>query len=203
MDVPWPSAYTSWMKNLGFANFDLLSMLGMTCLPGMDYELRFVSSTLMVVGIVAIVGIQYCLKASALRKKLTDISGEQKMVAAHHVFDTVDIDENGTIDPEEFELCLNHIAPDKHVLTPEEITSAMVKLGAKKAILLEVSEWPKNTALISAARNGNAAVMKVLVEEGGADTQLRNSRGHTALDGLVGGANALEETRVLLSKKGE
>ena len=131
MDVPWPSAYTSWMKNLGFANFDLLSMLGMTCLPGMDYELRFVSSTLMVVGIVAIVGIQYCLKASALRKKLTDISGEQKMVAAHHVFDTVDIDENGTIDPEEFELCLNHIAPDKHVLTPEEITSAMVKLGAK------------------------------------------------------------------------
>merc|ERR1712166_1732559 len=29
MDVPWPSAYTSWMKNLGFANFDLLSMLGM------------------------------------------------------------------------------------------------------------------------------------------------------------------------------
>ena len=119
------------MKNLGFANFDLLSMLGMTCLPGMDYELQFVSSTLMVVGIVAIVGIQYCLKASALRKKLTDISDEQKMVAAHHVFDTVDIDENGTIDPEEFELCLNHIAPDKHVLTPDEITSTMVKLGAK------------------------------------------------------------------------
>ena len=74
----------------------------------------------------------------------------------------------------------------------------LVKLGAKKAILLELSEWPKNTALVGATRNGNTAVMKVLVEEGGADTQLRNSRGHTALDGLVGGANALEATRMLL-----
>ena len=74
----------------------------------------------------------------------------------------------------------------------------LVKLGAKKAILLEVSECSKNTALISAARNGNAAVIKVLVKEGGADIRRRNARGHTALDGLVGGANALEETRVLL-----
>ena len=30
--------------------------------------------------------------------------------------------------------------------------------------------------------NGNAAVIKVLAEEGGTDTQLRNARGHTALD---------------------
>ena len=77
-------------------------------------------------------------------------------------------------------------------------TRLLVKLGAKKAILLEVSEWSKNTALIGAARNGNAAVMKVLVEEGSADTQLRNARGHSALDLLVGGENALEEMRVLL-----
>jgi hypothetical protein len=131
MDVPWPSAYSSWMKNLGFANFDLLSMLGMTCLPGMNYELQFVSSTLMVVAIVAVVAIQYCLKASALKKQLEHISEEQKLVAAHHVFDTVDIDESGTIDPEEFELCLNHIATEKHELTPNEITESMLKLGAK------------------------------------------------------------------------
>jgi ankyrin repeat protein len=74
----------------------------------------------------------------------------------------------------------------------------IVKLGSTKAVLLNVNEWSKLTPLITAARNGNAAVMKVLVEEGGADTQLRNARGHSALDLLVGGENALEETRVLL-----
>ena len=79
----------------------------------------------------------------------------------------------------------------------------LVKLGSTKALLRNVNEWSKLTPLISAARNGNAVVMKVLVEEGGADTQLRNARGRTALDILVGGTNALEETRVLLSKKGE
>ena len=78
-----------------------------------------------------------------------------------------------------------------------------VKMGTLKAVMVETSEWSKLTPLMCAARNGNVAAIKVLVEEGGADTQLRNSRGHTALDGLVGGANALEETRVLLSKKGE
>ena len=81
-------------------------------------------------------------------------------------------------------------------------TRLLVKLGAKKAILLEVSEWSKNTALISAARNGNAAVMKVLAEEGGGDTQLRNARGHSALDLLVGGENALAEIRGLLEGGG-
>ena len=74
----------------------------------------------------------------------------------------------------------------------------LLKLGAKKAILLEVSEWTKLTPLVCAARNGNAAVMKVLVEKGGADIRPRNVRGHTALDMLVGGENALEETRMLL-----
>ena len=82
-----------------------------------------------------------------------------------------------------------------------------VKMGAKQALLMEISEWSKLTPLMFAARSGNAAVMKVLVEEGGADTQLRNARGHSALDLLVGGENALEETRVLLEgavkKKGE
>ena len=79
----------------------------------------------------------------------------------------------------------------------------LVKMGSQKALLIELSEWPKRTALMSAALSGNAAVMKVLVEEGGADTQLRNARGHTALDLLVGGENAPEETRMLLSTKGE
>ena len=79
----------------------------------------------------------------------------------------------------------------------------LVKLGSKKAMLLNVNEWSKLTALITAARNGNTAVMHVLVDEGGADTQLRNARGNTALDMLVGGENALGETRVLLGGGGE
>ena len=83
------------------------------------------------------------------------------------------------------------------------VARLFVKMGTQKALLVEISKWSNRTALISAALSGNAAVMKVLVEEGGADTQLRNARGHTALDLMVGGENAPEETRMLLSTKGE
>jgi ankyrin repeat protein len=78
------------------------------------------------------------------------------------------------------------------------VVRLLVKLGSTKAVVLSVNEWSKRTPLITAARSGNAAVMRVLVKEGGADTQLQNSRGHTALDLLVGGENALAETRMLL-----
>ena len=71
------------------------------------------------------------------------------------------------------------------------IARLLVKLGTQQALLVEMSERSDITALMFAARSGNAVAVKVLVEEGGADTQLRNSRGHSALDVLVGGANAL------------
>lgn len=76
---------------------------------------------------------------------------------------------------------------------------ALVRAGTEKAILKNVSEWPLMTPLMTAARNGNATVIRLLVEAG-ADTKIRNARGHTALDLLPGGDKALEESRVLLSR---
>ena len=74
----------------------------------------------------------------------------------------------------------------------------LVKLGARAAILKTVSEWQGQTPLICAARNGNAAVIKVLVEEGRADVRPRNARKRSAMDALVGGKNALKESRLRL-----
>jgi hypothetical protein len=82
------------------------------------------------------------------------------------------------------------------------VARLLVRLGSKKAILRNVCDWPMMTPLMTAARNGNSAVVKVLIEEGGADITLRNARGLTALDLLVGGDNALEETRRLLATGG-
>lgn len=61
-----------------------------------------------------------------------------------------------------------------------------------------VSGWSMQTPLMSASRTGNAAVIKVLVLEGGADIHPRNSQGHRAFDVLVGGDFSLEESKTLL-----
>ena len=133
MDVPWPSMYTDWMANLSFSNFNVLGMLGVTCLPGMSYEVRFLSSTMIVFGIVLIVAVTYCFKARALQKKLIHINDEEKTHAANQVFDTVDVDEGGTLDPEEFRVCLDHISSSKKklALTKVEIKDRMLALGAR------------------------------------------------------------------------
>lgn len=49
-----------------------------------------------------------------------------------------------------------------------KLTRLLVRLGSKKSFLNAVSEWSMRTPLMSAAGNGNTAVLKVLAEEGGA-----------------------------------
>ena len=55
-------------------------------------------------------------------------------------------------------------------------------LGSKKKLVQAMSNWPGQRALASAARSGNAAVLAILVKEGGADPRLKNARGRTALN---------------------
>tara|TARA_B100000795_G_C22790032_1_gene436494 strand:- start:158 stop:1573 length:1416 start_codon:yes stop_codon:yes gene_type:complete len=132
MDVPWPGVYTEWMNQLAFvAEFDVLAMLGVTCLPGMTYELKFISSTAIVFGVVLLVGIIYCCKRSALNSRLKNISEKQRIDSANHLFTTVDLDLSNSIDMEEFQLCLSQIAGRKTRNTQEELSKIMMSLGAK------------------------------------------------------------------------
>ena len=55
-------------------------------------------------------------------------------------------------------------------------------LGNKKKLVQAISNWPRQRALTAAAKSGNAAVLRILVKEGGADPRLKNARGRTALD---------------------
>jgi len=63
-----------------------------------------------------------------------------------------------------------------------KLTRLLVRLGSKNALFRAISLWEGQTALCSAALNGNAVAMKMLVREAGANTQLRNARGLSALD---------------------
>jgi ankyrin repeat protein len=63
-----------------------------------------------------------------------------------------------------------------------KLTRLLVRLGSKKALFRVISLWEGQTPLCSATLNGNAVAMKMLVCEGGADTELRNARGLSALD---------------------
>jgi hypothetical protein len=131
MNVPWPSVYTNWIVFLNIANFDILEMFGITCLGDITYERKYMASTFMIVGIVVIVFVNYIVKCVQLNKGLKSVSLEQKTMTANHVFDTIDIDGNGTIDPEEYQICLDHISSSgKKRYTKSEIVKKMLEAGA-------------------------------------------------------------------------
>ena len=81
------------------------------------------------------------------------------------------------------------------------IAGLRARLGSsKQAVVRAMSEWPLNTALATAALSGNTHVMKVLVEEGGANRAARNKRGRTAFDQLPGrGEDVLPEIKQMLA----
>ena len=80
----------------------------------------------------------------------------------------------------------------------------MAKLGSRKAVFNALSEWPGQTPVAGATRNGNLAVVEVLVKEGGANTSLRNRRGHNALDQVhvVSGGAGLGASGTFMVKNG-
>jgi len=62
------------------------------------------------------------------------------------------------------------------------VARVMVQCGSKNSLLKAVSSWSKLTSLGSAARGGNMALLKALVNIGEADVRQKNSQGHNALD---------------------
>ena len=63
-----------------------------------------------------------------------------------------------------------------------KLARLLVWLGSKNTLLKVVTSWDRLIPLGSAAQNGNAAVVRVLSIEGGANRFARNAQGHTPLD---------------------
>ena len=71
------------------------------------------------------------------------------------------------------------------------VSRLYARFGGKTAMLRTMAAWDGQTALGSACRNSNAAVMEVLLKDGRARTSMKNAQGHTALDQarIVSGAD--------------
>ena len=71
------------------------------------------------------------------------------------------------------------------------VSRLYARFGGKTAMLRTIAAWDGQTALGSACRNSNAAIMEVLLKDGRARTSMKNAQGHTALDQarIVSGAD--------------
>jgi hypothetical protein len=112
-DFPWPIEYVAFLKQWAFIEFDLVDLLRLKCVGGnWDYRTRIVLVVMIPVASVLIVGIFYCMRHHALargrrRSNVDDADQQTRMQRAfEHLFDIVDVDCSGTIEPFELRVLL-------------------------------------------------------------------------------------------------
>ncbi len=104
-----PDVYLGWLSQLRFMHFDVLSMLGGNCLGEVGFELKFLATASTVVAIIGFVALAYCLRARGLRSRLRSL--QEANIGKHllHLFETVDLDRNGTINVAELDVVCTYM----------------------------------------------------------------------------------------------
>ena len=108
-DFPWPEDYLEFLKQWSFIEFDLVELLGTKCMGGnfWDFRARIIVATLIPVLVVMLLVTAYKVqRARVLRSHPRDSStvlpATRVQHACEHLFDIVDRDSSGMIEPAEF-----------------------------------------------------------------------------------------------------
>ena len=128
--VDFPQAYLFWTDLLAPMQFDVLSILGATCIEGMTYEFKFLSTVSVVIAILCFMFLSYCWKIRSIpsnqvaRAAVSELSRKE---LASSLFQTVDADHSGEIDAGELSLILAYLPVNRQ---NENADQMLDRLGA-------------------------------------------------------------------------
>ncbi len=138
VDFPWPADYLAFLKQWSFIDFDLVELLGAKCMGGnfWDFRARVVVATLCPVATVLVFAIAYCTRRTKVRRSHRRERGAFPPTrvehACEHLFDIVDHDGSGLIEPHEFKSLLQRVSPNRaavQILDDAEVHAHMVSMG--------------------------------------------------------------------------
>ena len=126
LNVPWPNEYLFFLNKMDFVNMDIMGMFGIGCVDGVDFRWRVALASFVPIGLLGWSGAVYLCRPKHIDKDDQVVRG--KIVNA--LFDSVDVDDSGTIDVTEFENLLVEMNQPK--ITREEMTTQMKRLGGRR-----------------------------------------------------------------------
>ena len=117
IDIEWSGAYLTFINTFSFANIDLVEILGLKCLGHDFWNLRakiIVSSSTILVAMLVIYAAHRCQYYLVWVRKKKDAHNLDSVRdrAALHLFETIDLDQNNSIDSDEFKFLLRVIHYD-------------------------------------------------------------------------------------------
>ena len=166
--VKWPTMYLLWLDRLSFLQFDILSMVGLTCLPNMTYELKFLCSVGIVVIIVLSIFIMYKIRMKALKESWRNNSIQSTNEVTHmieDIFDIVDLDHSGNIDAFELSEILLYIEEERRKIMVKRIS----RKKASKANMRRMKELQTKNNTIQTSKDQKRMEQKMIKVGGTVD----------------------------------
>ena len=116
LTLEWPHIYMSWLERLKFMQFDILSIIGATCLPGWGYEASFAGVLVMVILVPCGTALIYLIHLKSIHK-LTRSGNSLRTTAQdiklqtilNHLFQTIDMDSSGDLNEAELMTILEYM----------------------------------------------------------------------------------------------
>jgi len=113
IDIQWPTSYMQYVKSWDFVNFDVTSLLNLSCAgDGWDYRSRVALASAVPFGVIALFALNHFFQQTKAMSRLKKLSKTRVAVIAGNIFDYMDKDGGGIVDEEEFEEMLKLIKKD-------------------------------------------------------------------------------------------
>ena len=128
IDIQWPTSYMQYVKSWDFVNFDVTSLLNLSCAgDGWDYRSRVALASAVPFGVIALFALNHFFQKTKAMSRLKKLSKTRLTVISGNIFDYMDKDGTGTVDEEEFAGMLKLINKDDG----DEIFSATNKTSMR------------------------------------------------------------------------
>jgi CRP-like cAMP-binding protein len=125
IEIRWPPDLVGFVEVLNFVNIDVLSLIGASCVGNFDFRVGFCIMQLIPIGILALAAVEFNCSQRSHRLKLSKMNAAEKkrhyIQALHELFELVDRDNSGKVDPTELCLMLKQLGWPTNVEASKQI----------------------------------------------------------------------------------
>ena len=129
IEVQWPVQWEDFIRYFNFVNIDLMSLIGISCIGDFNFFISFSIMMCLPISILLIAIFNYHFSHQMMKHRLATLTPVQKLTkereALHELFDLVDIDHSGNIDPKELQHILHQLGWEVDTMSALEVTIAI------------------------------------------------------------------------------
>ena len=128
-DFKFPPMYVEFLKRATWFELNLLELIGVQCIVNVDYRYKVLIGLCIPVAIFLVCVLAFLFFRHRMRRRLVELTKEQRTDILHQLFDLIDFDMSGELDLEEVKFLIESMSTGKRRLSHEQVRYMMMKAG--------------------------------------------------------------------------